>query len=150
MQPRVKGLMHALVHIDALQPAAGLTGIKVGPVDDVLDRMWQIGIVAHVDRIAAAELETHTDEALRGDALHGARPPATDPVKATKSTRGSRMTRSVSACSRCSTVNTPAGRPAAAKHSAKRSPHSGVCAECFSTTALPASSAGTTLLTAIR
>ena len=44
----------------------------------------------------------------------------------------------------------PSGRPAASKASAKRSAHSGVCAECFSTTALPAISAGTTLFTAIR
>ena len=79
-----------------------------------------------------------------------ARPPATEPVNATKSTRGSRMIWSVSSCEACSTWNAPLGRPAAARHSANRSAASGVCAECLSTTTLPAMSAGTTLFTAMR
>ncbi len=86
------------------------------------------------------------DEAARCTAW----PPATEPVKATKFTRGSRMMRSVSSCEACTIWNTPFGNPAASKHSAKRSAHSGVCAECLRITALPAISAGITLFTAIR
>ncbi len=77
-------------------------------------------------------------------------PPATEPVNATKSTRGSRMTRSVSAWLRCRAWNAPSGSPASRRHCSNRSAHSGVCAECFRTTTLPAMSAGTTLFTAIR
>ena len=62
------------MNVDALQPTAGLTGVEVSTVHDVFNGMWQIGIVAHVDRVAAAEFEPHADEALGGDALHGPAP----------------------------------------------------------------------------
>ena len=64
-------IIDTLVNVDALQPTAGLTGIEVSTVHDVFNSMWQIGIVTYVDRVAAAEFETHSDEALGGDALHG-------------------------------------------------------------------------------
>ena len=51
--------------------AAGLAGVEVRAVDDVLDRVREIRIVAHVRRIAAAELEPGADEARRGRTLHG-------------------------------------------------------------------------------
>ena len=60
------------------------------------------------------------------------------------------MMRSVSSCEACTIWNTPLGKPAASKHSANRSAHSGVCAECLRITALPAINAGITLFTAIR
>src|SRR5207244_3778687 len=59
-----EAIIDTLVNKDALQPTAGLTGIEVGTVHDVFNSMGQIGIVTHVDRVAAAELETHSDEAL--------------------------------------------------------------------------------------
>src|SRR5882672_7333260 len=58
---RGKSLVDALVYVDALQPAAGLAGIEKGAVDDVLDGMGQVGIVTHIDRIAAAKLQADTD-----------------------------------------------------------------------------------------
>ena len=64
-------LVDAVVHVHALQSAAGLPGIEVRAVDDVLDGMLEIGIVAHVHRIATAELETHADESRGRRALHG-------------------------------------------------------------------------------
>ena len=70
--------------------------------------------MAHVRRIAAAELEPHADEASAA-ARCMAWPPATEPVNATKATRGSLTTRSVSSCDRCRTWNTPSGRPRLAK-----------------------------------
>ena len=104
-------VVQALVHVDALQAATGLAAVEVRAVDDVLDRVREIRVVAHVDRIAAAELEPGADEALRA-ARCTAWPPATEPVNATKSTRGSRIARSVSAWLMCSAWNTPSGRPA--------------------------------------
>src|SRR5213082_1792516 len=65
-----EALMNALVNVDTLQAAAGLTGVEVRPVHDVLHGVWQIGIVTHIHRIAAAEFEPHPDETLGGDALH--------------------------------------------------------------------------------
>ena len=77
-------------------------------------------------------------------------PPATEPVKLTKPIRGSAISRSLASWVRCRTWNTPAGSPAASKAAAKRSAHSGVWCECFSTTALPAINAGTMPFTAVR
>ncbi len=79
-----------------------------------------------------------------------ARPPATEPVKATKSMRGSLITRVVSAWLRWRNWNSPLGRPPARSEAKNRSAQSGVCAECLSRTALPAISAGITALTAVR
>ena len=78
-------------------------------------------------------------------------PPATEPVKLTKSTRAL-VDRSAPVASwlRCRCWNTPAGSPAAANASPIRSAHSGVWAECFRITALPAINAGTTAFTAVR
>ena len=81
-------------------------------------------------------------------------PAVTEPVKATKSTPPLSPLPATrrSACSwlQWSAWKTPAGREAASKACAKRSAHSGVCAECRRITAFPASSAGTTEFTAVR
>lgn len=77
-------------------------------------------------------------------------PPPTEPVKATKETRGSAMAASVRGWSRWIAWKTPSGSPAASKASAKRSATRSVDVECFSTTAFPATMAGTTLFTAMR
>ncbi|MDT4885861.1 hypothetical protein FQZ97_1221480 [compost metagenome] len=77
-------------------------------------------------------------------------PPGTEPVKDTCWIAGAWINCSVSAWLRCRYWNTPSGRPASAKAATMRSAHSGVCAECLSSTALPASSAGITAFTAVR
>src|SRR6267378_1492939 len=69
-----EAIIDALVNVEALQPTAGLTGVEVSTVHDVFYGVWQIGIVTHIDRVAAAEFEPHADEALGGDALHGPAP----------------------------------------------------------------------------
>ena len=77
-------------------------------------------------------------------------PPGTEPVKETKSTPSPAISLAVAPWDRCRCRNRPAGRPAASNASAKRSAHKGVWCECLSSTALPAASAGTTELTAVR
>ena len=78
-----------------------------------------------------------------------ARPPSTEPVKHTWSMRGSATTFATTPWSATSDWSRPSGRvPRAA--SARRSATSGVWSECFRTTALPASRAGTRALTAVR
>ena len=62
-------LVDVLVHVDALDAAAGLAGIEHGAVDQVLDGVRQVGVGAHIGRVAAAELEAEADEAL-GGGLH--------------------------------------------------------------------------------
>ena len=70
----------------------------------------QVGIVAHVDRIAAAQFQAHADEALGGHALHRAAAGhrAGEGHEVDARDRGSRA--SVSACSRCNTWKTPGGQ----------------------------------------
>ena len=137
------------MHVDALDAAARLPAVEERAVDEILDGVREIRIVPHVRRIAAAQLEAGADEALRGGAL--------DRVAAGhRAGEGDEANARILHDSlgilvlRCRTWNTPSGRPGLAKHSAKRSAHSGVCAECFRITALPAMIAGTTLFTAIR
>ena len=79
-----------------------------------------------------------------------AAPPATEPVKATWSTPSVRITSAVVACDMCTAWRSPSGSPAAFAASSIRSAQSGVWCECLRTTALPAMSAGTTALTAVR
>src|SRR5262245_50948055 len=57
--------------IDALDRAAGLARVEEGSVDQVLDRMSQIGIRADIGRIFAAKLETGADEAFGCGLLDG-------------------------------------------------------------------------------
>ena len=57
------------VDIDALDAAAGLPGVEERAVDEVLDRVREIGIRAHVRRVLAAEFETDADEAAGRGAL---------------------------------------------------------------------------------
>ena len=50
------------MHIDALDAAAALAGIEIGAVDDVLDRVREIDIGAHIGRVLAAELQPDARE----------------------------------------------------------------------------------------
>jgi hypothetical protein len=61
--------VEGLVHVDALDPAAGLARIEEGTIDQILDRMGEIGIRAHVSRVLPAEFEPGADEALADGAL---------------------------------------------------------------------------------
>ena len=70
-EPVGEFLVHAVVHVDALQSAARLAGIEKRAVDDVFDGVIEIGVVPHVHRIAAAELEPDADETRGRGALHG-------------------------------------------------------------------------------
>ncbi len=79
-----------------------------------------------------------------------ARPPFTDPVKLMKSKAPSPISVSVVAWSRKKFWKTSAGTPASAKARTIRSPTSSVCVACLITTALPAISAGATVLIAVR
>ena len=139
-----------MVHVHALQSAAGLPGVEIRAVDDVLDGVLEIGVVPHVHRIAAAELEPHADETRGRRALHGAaagdRARERDEVDARIADDEIRvLMRGMQDLERALRAV-----PRPSRHSAKRSAASGVCAECFSTTTLPAMSAGTTLFTAMR
>ena len=55
-------VVDVLVHIDALDPAAALPGIEISAVDNVLDRMREIDVGAHIGRILAAEFEPDAGE----------------------------------------------------------------------------------------
>ena len=104
---------------------------------------------AHVSGILAAELEAGADEARGGSALHRV-------TAVHRAREGHEADAGVGdqpqrpSWLACSTWNTPAGSPAAANASAKRSAQSGVCDEWRRITALPARIAGTTELTAVR
>jgi len=79
-----------------------------------------------------------------------ARPPATEPVKLQWSTLPDASSLSVCPWLMTRFWNRPFGRPALSKAAWKRSPTSSVCAACLRITALPAISAGTMVLTAVR
>src|SRR6185503_18101575 len=66
-----KRLEDLLVDVDPFDAAAGLAGIEVAAVDQVLDRELEVGIRAHVGGILAAELEAGGDEAPGGGLLDG-------------------------------------------------------------------------------
>jgi len=76
-------------------------------------------------------------------------PALTEPVNETRPTCGSSMAACTASLLQGSACTRPAGAPAAAKARSKASAHSGVRGECLSCTALPASTAGTTQLTAV-
>ena len=58
-----------LVHIDALDAAAALAGIEERAVDEVLDRVVELGVGQHIGRILAAELEAERGEGAGRGAL---------------------------------------------------------------------------------
>ena len=76
-------------------------------------------------------------------------PPKIEPVKTTWSTRSSPTMRSLARGRSGAPGRGAAGRPPSANARAKCSPQSGVRGLCLTTTALPASTAGTTQLTAV-
>ena len=51
-----------LVHIDALDAAAALAGIEEGAVDQVRDRVVELGVGQHIGRVLAAELQAERRE----------------------------------------------------------------------------------------
>src|SRR3954463_129887 len=142
-------LEQALVDIDALDAATGLPGVEEGAVDEVLDREVEIGVGPDIGRVLAAELEPDADEAAGRCLLDrcpaGDRAGEGDVVDAEL-----RINAAVVACDMCTALRSPSGSPAAFAASSIRSAQSGVWCECLRTTALPAISAGTTALTAVR
>src|SRR6185436_16481770 len=62
-------LVDTLVHVHALQATAGLPGVEISAIDDVLDGMCEVGVMANVHRVAATELEPHADETRRRGTL---------------------------------------------------------------------------------
>jgi hypothetical protein len=65
-----EGRVHGGVHVDALDPAAGLPGVEEGAVRELLGGEGDVGVRPHVGRILAPELQPHADEALRGGPGH--------------------------------------------------------------------------------
>ena len=65
-------VIDARIDIDALDAAAALAGIEERAVDQVLDRMIELGVGAHIGRVLAAELEPERGEGAGGGALDGA------------------------------------------------------------------------------
>src|SRR5688572_1689802 len=63
-------VVEALVHVHTLYAAATLSRVEVRAIDQVFNRVRDIGVVAHIRRIAAAELEPGADETLGGGTLH--------------------------------------------------------------------------------
>ena len=64
------------MHIDALDAAAALPGVEERAVDQVLDRMVELGVGAHIGRVLAAQFEPQRREgAGRGALDRGGRPP---------------------------------------------------------------------------
>ena len=93
VQPVAAGELHqtideavvdVAVRVDALDRAAGLAAVEERAVGEVLDRVLEIGIRAHVRGILAAELQSDLEK-RRAAASCTLRPPATEPVL-TKST----------------------------------------------------------------
>ena len=59
-----KGVVCRLMHINALNAAAGLAGIKEGAVHQIFGGIGHIGIGAHIGRVFAAQLQPAADKAL--------------------------------------------------------------------------------------
>ena len=57
-----EAIVEALVHIDALDAAAALPGIVEGAVDDIGDRIVEVGVGPHIGRVLAAEFEAERGE----------------------------------------------------------------------------------------
>ena len=70
-EPIDEAVVEPGMNIDALDAAAGLTGVEEGTIDQVLDGMVEIGIGANVGRVLAAEFESRADEAAGGRPLNG-------------------------------------------------------------------------------
>ena len=64
-----EGVVDIRVHIDALDAAAALAGVEIGPVDDVLDGVLQVHIGPHIGRVLAAKLKSDTREGAGRRAL---------------------------------------------------------------------------------
>ena len=110
----------------------------------------RFGVGAHIGRVLAAELETERREGAGRRALDGA--PAGDGAGevAMIDEAARRGCGSSGRGSACRFWNRPFGSPARSIAIWKRSPASSVCDACFSSTALPAMSAGTMVLMAVR
>ena len=140
------------MHVDALDAAAALPGVEERAVDQVLDRVLEVGVGAHVGRVLAAEFEARRRVKCRPRRARPRARPRTEPVKFTWSTRGRTRSRAA-ACAWSSTRcwKRPCGQAAPRRRprrSARRPAASAPA--CFRITALPAISAGTIELTAVR
>ena len=61
----------ALMDVDPLDAAAALARVEAGAVDQVLDRVGEVGVLADIGRVLAAQLQVGGDEGLAGRCLHG-------------------------------------------------------------------------------
>ena len=145
-----EAVVERLVHIDALDAAAALAGIEERAVDEVLDRVIEIGVGAHIGRVLAAELEAERREGAGRGALDraaaGDRAGEVDVIDRAPSRSASRS----SSCVEDEVLEQALRQAGRVEGLWKRSPTSSVCAACFRITALPAISAGTIVLTAVR
>ena len=65
-----EGRVELVVDVDALDAAAALPGVEEAAVDQVLHRVGQVGIGAHVGRVLATQLQADADEVAGGGAFH--------------------------------------------------------------------------------
>ena len=86
--------------VDALDPAAALAGVEAGAVDEVLDRVGEVGVGADVGRVLAAELQVVAGSGWRRRRCT-AWPPATLPVKQTRRRAAGRRGAASSSWSAC-------------------------------------------------
>ena len=70
-----EGVVERFVDIDALDAAAGLPAVEERAVDQILDRVRQVGVGADIGGVLAAELEADADETVGRRLLHAAPPP---------------------------------------------------------------------------
>ena len=122
--------------------AADLALVEPDGVDEPFDGAVEIGIVEHDEGRFAAELEADSFLPLPAVALRIARPTSVEPVKAILSTPAWATIAAPVSPSPVTILTTPGGRPVSMQISAKASAVSGVYSAGFSTTVLPAASAG--------
>jgi hypothetical protein len=111
--------------------------------------MRKVSIGAHIGRVLAAELEADPDEAA-GRRLLDRGAPGDGAREGDRAMASRRIASPVVPCDMCTAWSSPSGRPAVFAASSIRSEQSGVWCECLRITALPAISAGTMALTAVR
>ena len=137
------------MHVDALDAAAALAGIVEGAVDQVLDGVVELGVGADIGRVLAAELEAERREgpgrcaldlASAGD--RAGEVGMVDEARAENAARSGRGQDEVR--------EHALGQAGLVHRHRKRSPARIVCVACLRMTALPAMSAGTMVLTAVR
>jgi hypothetical protein len=137
------------VDVDPLDPAAALAGVEAGAVDEILDRVGEVGVVADVGGVLAAELEVSGDQGAARRRLDrvAARHAAGEADEAGLATAGEAERRLMVEVEVLEHARRHAGR---VERGLETLGAKGVWAECFRSTVLPAASAGRSALTAVR